>query len=109
MTFNIDDYANIVLVKTIGISALFILLNEILIKYGTSINNELTAKFPDFLSAAKEIDLENSNFYASSSKGKNRLVNMLRHKVLDIPFEDMKLKNDVVIELNQEIQRVSSN
>ena len=56
-----------------------------------------------------KIDLDNTDFYASSSKGKNRLVNMLRHKILGVSFEDMNLKVDAIEELNKEIKRVENN
>ncbi|WP_334014659.1 DGQHR domain-containing protein [Alteromonas sp. S167] len=102
--FAVDDQSNIVLVKTIGISAFFILLRDILKR--DKVDSQILSKFEGILRRAKEIDFENSNFYASSTKGKNRLISMLRHKVLEIPFEEMNLRSDQIAELKEEITRL---
>ena len=103
--FELDDTSTMVLVKTIGISALFLLLKQILIENRSSINNTLIEKFPELLSKAKIIDFSNTDFYASSSKGKNRLLYMLKHTVLDIPFDSLNIKDMARSELQEEIDR----
>ena len=107
-TFEIEDVSDSVLVKTIGVSALFSLLNEILLINADRINNELIESFQVLLCNAKDIDFNNTDFYAPSSKGKLRLLNMLKFKVLNIKFENMGLRSDAIMDLNDELSRVAS-
>ncbi|MEZ8228119.1 DGQHR domain-containing protein [Vibrio splendidus] len=85
--FDIDDGSDSVLVKTIGIKALFSLLNEILLN--NEINKNLLNSFPELLTPAKEIRFEQTDFYSSSTKGQTRLLNFLKHTVLDIPLAEL--------------------
>lgn len=104
--FNIENDSNSVLVKTIGISALFSLLNEIILK--NNINKALLDEFPKLLEKAKVIRLENNTFYSSTTKGKTRLLHFLKHTVLDIPFTDMvkASKSETLREYNAELSEM---
>ena len=101
--FDITDDSSHVFVKTIGISALFQLLNEILLKYRVSQNT--IDSFPDLLRKAQVIDFEETEFFTSSTKGQNRLLRMLLHFVLDRKFEEMELKEEVEQELTEKAEQ----
>jgi hypothetical protein len=101
--FNIKDHSDHVFVKTIGISALFQLLNEMLLKHG--VDKGTTDKFPVLLRKAKVINLEDTEFFPSSTKGQNRLLRMLLHFVLDIPFAEMELREEAEKELSDKAEQ----
>lgn len=86
--FLINDDSKNVLVKTIGIKALFSLLNEILLR--NEVNKKLLASFTEMLTKATTINFDNTDFYSSSTKGQTRLLNCLKHKVLDVPLEELE-------------------
>lgn len=88
IVFSINDDSKNVLVKTIGIKALFSLLNEILLI--NEVNKRLLASFPEMLAKATTINFDNTDFYSSSTKGQTRLLNCLKHKVLGVSLEELE-------------------
>lgn len=101
--FDIKDHSDHVFVKTIGISALFQLLNEMLLKYG--VDKDTIDEFPVLLRKAKVINLEDTEFFPSSTKGQNRLLRMLLHFVLDKPFAEMELREEAEKELSDKAEQ----
>lgn len=97
--FEIGDVSDSIFTKTIGVSALFQLLGKILKANGVS--KDTLNSFEVLLGKAKIIKFDDRDFYPSSTKGQTRLVRMLEHIVLDVPFEMMGIRDQgAITELN---------
>ncbi|MEZ9894694.1 DGQHR domain-containing protein [Vibrio lentus] len=81
IVFDITDESDSILTKTVGIKALFLLLNDIVLEHG-NLDRDLLDSFQSLLEKAKDLPLSDSVFFTSTTTGQKRLMVCLKVKVL---------------------------
>lgn len=85
--FQVKDTDKHILVSTIGIKALFSVLNDILKQKGVS--KTTVTSFEKLLKKTLTIKYGDRDFFSSSTKGQKRLYNCLHSKVFDVPIDQL--------------------
>ncbi|MCR9645965.1 DGQHR domain-containing protein [Vibrio parahaemolyticus] len=85
--FNIADDNKHVLVSTIGIKALFKILGDYLKING--VNKTSLSEVNKYFERLKKIDLDNRQFFSSSTKGQKRLYNCMYSVFFDVNIDSL--------------------